>query len=286
MARRPLRQYYDTVEVHVDDDLGSVVEPWSRHRRRLTASLSDLTEDQWKSTTRCSSWDARGVVSHLVSVDAFWTMTLRAARAGAAPTTFIRGFDPATGTDDLVAPLLDLPVEILLDQFVAGTDPLFAAVGAFDGDDWHALGEAPFGHLPARLILAHAFWDSWLHERDIFEPLGLHVAVEDDELLTATWYTLVVGGLQGGLIGDAEPVGPVADAPIDVTLQFDDLPRVPVRVQIDAGARISRANGTDAVSAGSAIDLVESVAGRAPLDALRPLPEDLVAQLTRSAQIL
>lgn len=286
MSTRPLRQYYEPVEVVVDDELGSVVGPWSRQRRRLTDSLSALTEAQWKSPTRCSSWDARGVVSHLVTVDAFFTMTLSAAQRGAEPTTFIRGFDPSTGTDDLVAPLLELPVETLLEQFVAGTETLSGAVGAFDDGDWRSLGEAPFGHMPARLILAHAFWDSWLHERDILMPLGLAPVVEDDELLVSTWYTLVVGGLQGGLMGDASPVGPGPDAPIDATLHFDDLPAAPLRVQIDTGVRISPANGAPGVNVGPAVDLVESVAGRRPALGPDSLPADLADQLARAAQIL
>jgi uncharacterized protein (TIGR03083 family) len=285
MALRPLRQYYDGVAVVVDDDLGSVVEPWSRQRRRLTAALSELTEAQWKSPTRCTSWDARGVVSHLITVDGFFTMTLRAAAAGDPPTTFIRSFDPSTGTDDLVAPLLELPTEALFEQFVTGTDTLLATVQTLEGDDWRSLGEAPFGHMPARLILAHAFWDSWLHERDVLVPLGVDVPVEDDELLTATWYTVLVGGLQGGLLDDSEPVGPGADAPIDATLQFDDLP-IALRVQIDTGTRISRGDGAHAVRAGSAVRLVEGVAGRAPADAMTSVPADLAEQLGRAAQIL
>ena len=122
MPRRPPRQYYDGVDVVVDDDL-PLVEPWLRHRRRFIAELAALDDDQWLKTTRCVSWDARGVVAHLVT----------------------------------------------------STDTLIAAVEELDGDDWHAPCEAPFGHLPDRLVLAHAFWDSWLHERDIFEPLRVEI---------------------------------------------------------------------------------------------------------------
>jgi uncharacterized protein (TIGR03083 family) len=286
MGERPLRQYYDGVAVVVDEDFGPVAEPWLQHRRRLTDELSGLTEAQWKAPTRCTGWDARGVVAHLVTVDSFFTLVLSAAHAGNPPTSFIRGFDPSTGTDELVAPLLDLPVDALLDRFAAGTESLTATVESLGGEDWEALGEAPFGHLPARLILAHAFWDSWLHERDILEPLGVDVVVDDDELLVATWYSFVMAGLQGGLVGDPEPVGPVAGAPIDVTLEFDDLAVGPVRVEIDSGTRVSRADGANAVSAGSAVQLVEVLTGRAPMEALHPLPNDLSDQLRRAALIL
>jgi uncharacterized protein (TIGR03083 family) len=285
MGSRPLRQYYDGVTIEVDDEL-PVIEPWLRHRRRLTAALAELTDDQWKATTRCTRWDARGVVGHLVTVDAFWVMSLRSAHAGEKPTTFIRGFDPSTGTDDLVAPLLDLPPEVVLEQFVAGTETLVATVESLTTDDWSALAEAPFGHMPARLILAHALWDSWLHERDILGPLGLAPPVEADEVLAATWYTLIVGGLQGGLLDDAAPVGSGPDAPIEATLRFTDLADEPLHVRVDTGVRITRANETAAVPAGSAVDLVESVTGRVPTRALHELPSDLAEQLGRAAQIL
>lgn len=285
MASRPLRQYYDGVTIVVDDEL-PVVDPWLRHRRRLLASLGELSEDQWKSTTRCTSWDARGVVSHLVTVDAFWMSSLRAAQARDTPTTFIRGFDPSSGTDVFVDPMLELPTEAIFQQFTDGTDAFVTIAETFDADDWAAPGEAPFGHVSARVLLAHALWDSWLHERDILEPLGLALTIESDEVLAATWYTLVVAGLQGGLLDDDAPVGPGPEAPIDVTLRFDDLPDDALRVQIDTGVRITRADPAGAFAAGSAVDLVESLAGRrtaAPLDAL---PDELSAQLARASQIL
>lgn len=285
MAKRPLRQYYDGVTIVVDDDL-SIIEPWLRHRRRLVATLRELSEDQWKSTTRCTSWDARGVVSHLVTVDAFWMTSLRAAQARDAPTTFIRGFDPSTGTNAFVEPMLELPTEVIFQQLIDGTEAFVTMAEAFAADDWNAPGEAPFGHVSARLLLAHAFWDSWLHERDILEPLGLAPPIEPDELLAATWYTLVVGALQGGLLDDAEPVGPGPTVPIDVTLRFEELPDDALRIEIDTGVRVTRTNGGDALVAGSAVAVVESLAGRRSSAALDALPDDLSAQLGRAAQIL
>ena len=165
------------------------------------------------------------MVSHLVTVDAFWMSSLRAAHTRATPTTFIRGFDPSTGTDVFVDPMLELPTDVILQQLVDGTEAFVTTVESLDADDWDAPGEAPFGHLPARCLLAHAFWDSWLHERDILLPLGWRRQIEPDEVLAATWYTLVVGGVQGGLLDDPEPVGPGAEAPIDVTLRFDEVSR-------------------------------------------------------------
>jgi hypothetical protein len=280
-----MRQYYDGVAIEVDDDL-PLHDPWLRHRRRLLAELEALTDEQWKARTRCDAWDARGVVSHLITVDGFQSMCIGAAAARTPPTTFIRGFDPATGTDALVAPMLDLAPDVLLGQLVATTESFIATVDALEGDDWDAPGEAPFGHLPARLLLAHSFWDSWLHERDILRPLGLAPAVEPDELLAATWYSLVVGALQGGLLADPDPVGPGPETPIEVTLRFEDLPEDPLELRIDTGVRVARANGDHAVPAGSAVELVEHFTGREPAGTLKALPPDFSSQLERAALIL
>ena len=176
MGSRPLRQYYDPVTLVVADDLGPAVEPWLRHRRRLLASLEDLTDEQWRGETRCVDWDVHGVISHLVNVDGFWVLSLSAAQAGQAPTKYLTGFDPSSSTDGLVDAMRGLSPSELLVQFRTGTDALVATVESFTSDDWRATGESPLGHIPARFLLGHALWDSWLHERDIFEPLGIVAA--------------------------------------------------------------------------------------------------------------
>jgi uncharacterized protein (TIGR03083 family) len=285
VGTRPLRQYYEPVTVEIDDALRTPVEPWVRHRRRLVDALGALDDAQWKETTRCTAWDARGVIGHLIVVDQFWMTTMGAAQRGDEPTRFIQGFDPSSGTDALVAPLLDQPPAAVLEQLASGTDAFVALVESMDDDHWDALGEAPFGHMPAHLLLAHAYWDSWLHERDILEPLGLAGAVIADDLRNATVYTFVVGGLQGGLLGDASPNGPGPDAPVDATVTFADL-SLALHVRYDDGVHLLLADAASASAAGDALTLVEGIAGRGPARPAGVLPSDLDAQLTRGAQIL
>ena len=72
----------------------------------------------------------------------------------------MENFDPATGTDTQVvnvAPRVSHPE--LLDRFAAGTQEFVARVESFAPSDWDAIGESPLGHLPARLLFGHAFWD-------------------------------------------------------------------------------------------------------------------------------
>jgi uncharacterized protein (TIGR03083 family) len=282
---RPLRQYYEPVTVELDPALIVPVAPWVRHRRRLLDALTALDDAQWKETTRCTAWDARGVIGHLIVVDQFWVTVMSAAQRRDEPTRFIEGFDPSSGTDALVAPLLDQPPAAVLEQLASGTDAFVALVESFEADDWDALGEAPFGHMPAHLLLAHAYWDSWLHERDILDPLGLAPAPDEDDVRNAITYTFVVGGLQGGLIGDASPVGPVLDEPIDTRVRFDDLP-VAFHVRYDDAVHLAVTDIAGAVDGGSAVILAESLAGRGPARPRGVLPADLDTQLTRGTSIL
>jgi uncharacterized protein (TIGR03083 family) len=285
MATRPLRQYYDAVTIV--DELGDIGGPWRQHRARFSENLASLTAEQWTAPSRCTEWDARGVVSHLVMVDQYWVLALGNAKAGEPPAKFLLGFDPSTSTNPLVGPLLELSNAELLDRFVAGTGVFGALVDSFAPDDWAAIGESPLGHIPARYLFGHAFWDSWLHERDLFLPLGVETPVDPEEVRAITSFALLFAGLQGGLPDDETPVGPGPEQPIDVVLRFDELPDAPLRLQIGSGVSVTSGADSTAVAAGSAVDLVEIFTGRRPLaDLSSSLPPDFAAQIARASQVL
>jgi uncharacterized protein (TIGR03083 family) len=286
VATRALRQYYEPVTVVVPDEVVAL-DAWIRHRRRFAEQVRGLREPDWRATTRCTSWDTKAVLAHLVTVDAFWVFTLSAARARNEPTTYLRAFDPSTGTDTQVAELDARDDAYVLERFTTGADALIALAQSFTAADWEQIGESPLGHLPARLLFAHAFWDSWLHERDILVPLGRGAPPEPDELLAVTCFSLCFAGLQGGLVGDAAATGPTPPEPIDVVLGFDDLPGTAVRVELDRDVRITLADPAGAVPSGSAVTLVEGVAGRCPATEIdAALPRGIAEQVVRASQVL
>jgi uncharacterized protein (TIGR03083 family) len=287
MGARVLRQHYDGVETRVDPALTAIGEPWLRHRDRFVSSVRELTPAQWAAPTRCTEWDAKDVVAHLITADQFWVLTLGGARTGTDPTKHLVGFDPSTSVGPIIEPLRAMSTAEIADRFVATTDALAAEVETFGDDDWGGICESPFGHIEARFVLGHAFWDSWLHERDVFVPLGVEPPVEHDELLAATWFTFFVAGVQGGLLDDPEPVGAGLDTAVDVTVTFDDLPDTALRVRYDQGVHLELTDaGDDALPVGAALDLVERFAGRRPpaFDAIADA--GLAAQLERASQIL
>ena len=272
MGPRPLRQFYgDPAPITVDGDLGPLVDPWRRHRRRFVERLSELTDEQWAAPSRCEGWTVQDVISHLSTADGFWVVSLGQAAAG-EPSSYLIDFDPTAAPEALVAPTRATAPAQVLAGFRTGTDAFVAAVEAVDDGAWADMGESPVGHVPLTLVLAHALWDSWLHERDIFVPLGLDVPVEPDELAVATWYSLAIGALEGGLVGDARPVGPGLSAPL------------PLHVAADRAVVLGPGRG-DATPAGSAVAFVEGFTGRAPL-VDGALPAALDAQLRRAAGIL
>ncbi len=287
MSTRPLRQYYEQVSATLPGEAGPSIEPWRRHRHRFIDELRALSDDQWKTTTRCTDWDVKDVVAHLISVDSFWVLSLSAAHAHQEPTKFLQHFDPSTGTNALVASMHELSNVEILDRFTSGTYSLVETVDSFGPEDWTSVGESPLGHLPARLLFEHAFWDSWLHERDVFEPLGLMPPPETDEVLATACFALLFAGLQGGLLDDPAPVGDGLESPIDITLVFDEAPDTVVHVEIGSSVHITRADLATASAHASAVDVVECVTGRRPLVRLDgALPAELAAHLARASQVL
>jgi uncharacterized protein (TIGR03083 family) len=296
MGERPLRQYYATdagpLPIVVDPALTPMVEPWRAHRERFLGALSALGAADWDHATRCSEWSVRDVVAHLVTVDGFWPVAMAPARDGSALTTYLAGFDPSTSPDRFVRATTESTSDAeLLEQHAAALDALHEFVHAFDAETWERRCESPLGHLPARLILAHGYWDSWLHENDVYVGLGAPRTVASDDLLAATTFSLCFAGLQGGLVDDPAAVGPGPEVPIAACLAFEDLPGRAFHLEVGTladGVRVTACGPDHApVPAGTAVEFVEGLTGRRPTaSATAALPDAVAAQVQRAARTL
>jgi len=161
-------------------------------RRRLEGLLGALSEDEWTHPSRCEGWSVHDVVTHLVSTNTFWAISIQSGLAG-QPTRFLADFDPMASPAQLVAAQRGRPAAATLEQFIAGNTALAEVVGAVRDDDWDRLAEAPPGHVPIRLVADHALWDAWVHERDIALALGRSPTVEVDEVIAALRYCAALG---------------------------------------------------------------------------------------------
>ena len=166
--------------------------PMLRQRRRLAGLLAGFDERQWASPSRCSGWECRDVVSHLVSVNSFWALSITAGRSG-TPTRFLAGFDPVATPAQMVETAPAISTTDLLDAFNASTDALAASLDGMDTTGWSLPAEAPPGHLAIDAVVLHALWDGWIHERDIALPLGLEADEEPDEVAGGLRYAVGLG---------------------------------------------------------------------------------------------
>jgi uncharacterized protein (TIGR03083 family) len=171
----------------VDDQLV----PVTRQRLRFAAMLAELGDDDWRAPSRCENWTVQDVVTHLVGVNAYWQLSIEAGLAG-NPTRMLDGFDPAATPEVLIAGLRTLSPTEVLDQLVASHDGLLGVIGALDDAGWSTPAETPAGHVPIRLLVQHALWDCWVHERDIALPLGLTPPIEADEVASSIRYAAAV----------------------------------------------------------------------------------------------
>ena len=259
-----LNPSYGTEPVIVlDGDPAAVAAPAIRQRRRLAATLAQLTDQQWAHPSRCDGWSSRDVIVHLDSTNSFWAYTI-AAGVGGERTELLATFDPVASPADMVAASQDKTPSEVLDQFVASTDALVELWAGLDAASWTALAEAPPGHISISAVTHHAIWDSWIHERDILLPLGISPAEEPDEVAASLRYAAALGPAIGRNLG-GDRRGSVAIQATEPDIAFavtigDQVAVAPVHAAVDLQL------------SGGAVHLLEAFSRRVPLD--QDIPDD------------
>jgi uncharacterized protein (TIGR03083 family) len=247
-----------TIEGEPDDQR----EPLIRQRRRLHDALVDLTVDQWATPSRCDGWSVQDVISHLVSVNQFWALSIGLGVAG-TPTQFLATFDPVATPAQLVEAARSSSPADTLEQFAASNQAVCDAIASLDDAGWNALAEAPPGHISVRLLAHHALWDAWVHERDVLIPLGIAPAEEPDEIISCLRYAAALGPAFALTHGD-NTAQPARQGSLVVDATDPD-----VHLVVDVGATVAVHTGATPDGAvkltGRAVDLVEALSIRAPL---------------------
>lgn len=242
-----------SIEGPVDDQLAPVV----RQRRRMETTLAGLSEDDWRTRSRCDGWSVQDVVAHIVGVNAFWEASIAAGLAG-KPTRVLAAFDPAATPPLMVEPMRALTPAEVLDQFVSTNDGFLGALADLDDRGWSTLAESPPGHVPIRLLAHHALWDTWVHERDIALPLGFTPPVEADEVLSSLRYAAALS--PAFLISAGNSTGGT------FAVEARD-PEASFRLEVGESVTVRNGSSSSVVPClrGSAVELVEALSIRAPL---------------------
>ena len=260
MELRP--RYGDDPLLVLEGPPAAVAEPTIRQRRRLIDVLARFDEADWDHPTRCAAWTARDVIVHLDSTNAFWSHSIAAGRRG-EPSRVLAHFDPVASPAAMVAAAGRPSGGEVLERFEASTAVLIGLIESLDGSGWERIAEAPPGHLSTSAVVHHALWDSWIHERDILLPRGIEPEREQDEIAASLRYAAALSP------AFALNEDPTVRGTLAVEVRDPDL-----AIVVEVGDRVVVRDGTaqdaDLRLGGDAVDLVDALSIRRPIEAVIP----------------
>ena len=176
-------------------DPAHLVEVWARQRHRFAAVLRWFGPDDWAAPTRCADWCAHDVVRHLCDCTAI------AAGGEDHALDLAAGFDPRITPRGWPAVSASESPGATVSRFLATTDELFALLR-----DRLARGLRfdvclPYGPMDWTILVLHAFWDSWLHERDVLLTRGREHPTDGDATVYAAAYGLFIAAAVAAMFG-------------------------------------------------------------------------------------
>ncbi len=255
-------RYTGPTVVTIEGDPHDVVAPLVRQRARLAEIAATFTDDEWCAPSRCAQWSVRNVIAHLAGINPLYVMSAVAGLAG-EPTRVMPYFDPAVSPLRMVEDIGSLSSAEMLDLFVSSNAELIATVETLDEAGWSTSAESPLGEVPVRLLMSHALWDSWVHERDILIPLGIEPAVMADEVIASLRYVAAL--TQGFAFG----AGMECRGRFGIEATAPDFHCV-MAVEDAVTVSIERPDDSMPVLRGPAVELTEALSTRLPLPADAP----------------
>ncbi len=189
---------------------------------RFAATVAGFDPSRLARPSPCTEWTAADVLRHGLPVDE----TMTAMWDG--NTAPLRGFDPRTtplASVEVVRSLSDLDIR---DRFARSSARMAAAAEDAGPDRWGQAAETPAGKVPWSVSVLHAFSDSWLHERDLLQPLGIDPPAPDAESLPVLAWSLALAGIRLTTGDGPTVVGPTGPDPDPAVAQDDHLGMVPL----------------------------------------------------------
>ena len=166
-------------------------------RQRFIAVLQGFGPDDWAGPTRCTDWSAHDVVRHLCDTNAI------AAAVGPDDRTLdiTAGFDPRITPREWLAASAGQSPGATLSRFVATTEERLALDRARLAQGRRFDVHLPYGPMDWTILLLHAFWDSWLHERDVLLARGIEHPTDGDATCYAAAYGLFIAAAVAAVFG-------------------------------------------------------------------------------------
>jgi uncharacterized protein (TIGR03083 family) len=228
-----------------------IVDTFVAQRRRLLETAHALTADEWTGSTRCTEWDARQLVVHVLGATDACRTTLTGERS-----VFGGNFDPNASPNQFVESRATEPVATTLEQLDTSISTTCAAIEAQRAQTPTPQVTAVWGQeVDWRLFVTHMFWDGWIHERDLLLPLGREPEASDAEARLAAAYGFHTAAIMIGLLG----------IPLDATLRLEGTGSGTYRVivdGVDVTVSVSPLEPADGPGNGIGTSVTDALAGR------------------------
>jgi uncharacterized protein (TIGR03083 family) len=196
MEMRPGRLLLRTKDA-CDLDPERLLDVFGTQRERFVAVLGGFGPDDWAAPSRCSEWSAQDVLSHLCDCNAVAHGITAGRDDGTLDIT--AGFDPRTTPRGWPTVSVDESPESTLARFVSTTEELLSLTRAQLTHKFDV--RLPYGPTDWTVAVLHAFWDSWLHERDVLLAQGREHPTDDDATLYAAAYGLFIAAAVASIFG-------------------------------------------------------------------------------------
>ncbi len=180
-----------------DLDPEHLVEVFGKQRQRFVAVLRGFGPDDWAAPTRCADWSAHDVVRHLCDGN----MKLAAAGPDDRTLDLTAGFDPRITPRGWPTVSAAESPGATLSRFLATTDELLLLARDRLAHSHRFDVRLPYGPVDWTILVLHAFWDSWLHERDVLLARGREHPTDGDATVYATAYGLFIAAAVASMFG-------------------------------------------------------------------------------------
>lgn len=228
------------------------------HRNRLITELSELTEKEWNGPSRCHLWSVADVVSHLTDGNR-WILASSQAVLSGTDFSLMSRFDNRLTPHEYVKAGRGRPREDILDDLATGTESVLITMQRVR-ELGHASMRMPIGHVSLTLAVLHALWDSWLHERDVLEPLNESPAYPTHEVrLVASYAFLLAAVAISSRITTHQQIDTVLDGPGGGYYRMEAGETIHVQVKM-------RQPTAGPVARGSILATIDALAGRGHLE--------------------
>jgi uncharacterized protein (TIGR03083 family) len=251
-----------------DLDPGRLLEVFGRQRQRFAAVLHRFGPGDWAAPTRCTDWSAHHVVRHLCDGNAIIKAWVTCT--GHSTLDVTAGFDPRITPRTWPTLSAGGSPGATLSRFVATTEELLALTRARLTQNRSFDIRLPYGPMAWTVGILHAFWDSWLHERDVLLARGREHPTDGDATLYASAYGVFIATAVASMFGD--------QVQEKLTLGGDGGGVFDLEARGAVTLTVTRASTTGPPAA----QVTDALAGRAPIAAvLGGLPASSRAALSR-----